>query len=548
MKRNLFIAAMLVVAVNAYSQNFSGGTGTETDPYQVATAEQLQEVTNFPTACFKQVADIDLADVVWTPISTFTGVYDGGGYNIDNLSITNGDNGAGLFSRMNTPGVIKNVTLRYADIVAGNWSAILCGTNGNWEMAGGTIQDCTILESSLDGGSIVGAFAGVAGGSFINCRAINVNVVGSGEFTGGIAGDIEANNTGLFHDCVFYGTVIGSQKTGGIIGFFNNGGNVPSDPAIKNCVVYGSVSSATGTVGGILGMPNWNTNAVNIDNCAVFADVSGQCVGSIGGNALRGALTNSYATGKVTATGMLQNGEYFDVWNGGLCSVNFNGPISDCYFSGSISTPVSDVKVAGICGRNWPGIEVSRTYYNSDGASLGMGDGDAPESYETIAVLPEAMLDLDNFKFSDMSRWQISEGTTPYFSNQTAPLKISECNNSGISGTGEYDLESVYLIGSISEGILVPITINNGNWSATFGPDDVVATETITAIGFAKGKMPSMVTKAKVDSADGITVTAADNVGINSIYNVAGQRLNGIEDGKINIVIMTNGKAIKVSR
>ena len=178
MKRLLFIASIFGATLTMSAQNFAGGTGTASDPYQVATAAQLQEVTNFTTACFIQTADIDLTDVNFEGIGTFTGVYDGNGYYIDYYTNYSGNNGVGLFNRVNAPGVIKNVTMKYADVVGASWSGILCSTNGNWEALGGDIINCAIYDSYIEAGESTGAFAGVAGGNFVNCRAYNVTVEG----------------------------------------------------------------------------------------------------------------------------------------------------------------------------------------------------------------------------------------------------------------------------------------------------------------------------------------------------------------------------------
>lgn len=71
---------------------FAGGSGTEEDPYQIASASQLDSVLHSPTEYFIQIAGIDL-DVSpfntgpgWSPIGTsaasFAGSYDGNGYKI----------------------------------------------------------------------------------------------------------------------------------------------------------------------------------------------------------------------------------------------------------------------------------------------------------------------------------------------------------------------------------------------------------------------------------------------------------------------------------
>lgn len=543
MKKLFFFSILLGVSLSVSAQ-FAGGTGTADDPYQITTAEQLQSVNDFSTANFKLMNDIDLSDVPWNPISGFTGNFDGNGMKISNLSIEDGSDSSGLFRSLNTPGVIENLTMTDCYLVTGNWSGIMVGTNGNWEKLGGTIRNCNIYDSGIEGGDLIGAFSGVSGGNYENCRAFNVTVEGSGANTGGITADNEGG--GYYHDCVFYGTVVGNANTGGICSFYN--GASKSDETFKNCVVYGNISSSTSTVGGLLGLPNWNTSNASIINCVVFADCQGYGVGAFGGNALRGKLVDSYATGNIKVLGMYTHDGWDDPWNAGLCAVNFNGPIQDCYYSGTIEASADGVKIAGICGRNWPGITVKNCYYNSDGAPMGMGDGDDPATYDTHGLLYEDMQNLSNFNFSDMSKWQIAEGTTPFLANQTSPLAITTCNTATIEGTGSSNLEYVYVIGSITGSIRGEVAIDNGNWTLTIADGDVVEGETVTVLGFDKNKMPSMITKAKVSKADpsGINnVNKTENANVVGVYNVSGQRLNSENCSGVKIYKYSDGRTVK---
>lgn len=542
MKQLFLLSALFCISFSASAQ-FAGGTGTSNDPYQIENAEQLQAVNDFLTSHFILTEDIDLEDVVWNPIGSFTGVFDGNGHSVNNLRIENGNSGNGLFTRMNTPGVIKNLTIKDAEIIAGNWSGILCGTNGNWEIQGGDIINCTIINSSIEGGENVGAISGVGGGNFDGCRVFNVKVEGT-NYVGGISGDNEKG--GYFKNNVFYGDVTSAGYAAGICAFYNGASRY--DVAFENNVVYGNISSSTGTVGGILATPNWNSENAHIENCAVFATCSGQCVGSIGGNALRGRVQNCYATGDVKATGLWAHDQWQDSWNGGICAVNFNGPIMDCYFSGTISTSAEDVKIAGVCGRNWEGITVKNTYYNADGAPMGMGDGDNLSLYDAKEMLPEDMTKMSNFQFSDMAKWQNIYGkTTPFFANQTAPVEITSCTEVGIEGTCSDNLESLYLYGSLNESILEPVKIENGNWIVEFKKGDVTLTETISVIAFDRGKMPSMITKAKVKEATDINnVENSEDYSVDKIYNAAGQCINTPKAGHVNIIRYTNGKSAKM--
>ena len=80
---------------------FAGGDGTEGNPYQVSTPEQLDNVRKYPGAYYIQINDIDLTEATaeggafyndgsgWEPIGTedtpFSGTYDGGNHRIIGL-------------------------------------------------------------------------------------------------------------------------------------------------------------------------------------------------------------------------------------------------------------------------------------------------------------------------------------------------------------------------------------------------------------------------------------------------------------------------------
>ena len=79
--------------------SFAGGDGTKSNPYQIATASQLaylaQQVnlgSAYSENYFVLCNDIDLNDIEWTPIGNgihaFMGNFDGKGYTIENLKIS----------------------------------------------------------------------------------------------------------------------------------------------------------------------------------------------------------------------------------------------------------------------------------------------------------------------------------------------------------------------------------------------------------------------------------------------------------------------------
>ena len=124
--------ALSVILVNnstavIYAQNvetseehsFSGrGAGKKENPYQVSNAKQLDEVRNNLDAYYVQTADIDLSGIDnWEPIGsdegTFSGQYNGNGYEINNLTIvSSNDHYVGLFGRSSGDALLRNINLK----------------------------------------------------------------------------------------------------------------------------------------------------------------------------------------------------------------------------------------------------------------------------------------------------------------------------------------------------------------------------------------------------------------------------------------------------
>ena len=197
---------------------FEAGNGTETDPYIIATAAQLDEVRNFPSACFELSKDIDLSSYLnsnssgWTPIKDFTGKFDG-----------------------------KKHTIK-----------------GLW-----------ISLSSID---YVGLFANIQGSSYNKSASVSnlfVNIskkgITGGNRVGGICGDLSYGN---IENCMVTGDISGGGYVGGIVG--RNSDNYYNSSIISQCASSGNIIANSGSVGGILAYQN---GACSIENCYSIANV-----------------------------------------------------------------------------------------------------------------------------------------------------------------------------------------------------------------------------------------------------------------------------------
>ena len=147
------------------------GAGTEADPYQIKTRDDLVLLSQKTQDCtdynpntppnyakqaqaykgkfFKVMNDIDMAGTNFTAIgrgfqNRFAGTFDGGNHVIRNLSITTQESFGGLFGMCDTTAVLKNVRMENADVeMTANYGGILAA----WTY--GSIDNCHVSGSTL---------------------------------------------------------------------------------------------------------------------------------------------------------------------------------------------------------------------------------------------------------------------------------------------------------------------------------------------------------------------------------------------------------------
>lgn len=252
--------------------------------------------------------DIDLSDIDWTPIGTYdnpyTGTFNGGNHTITGLKIDqSGTDNVGLIGRLGS---------------------------------GGKVQDVTLTEVNVTGGTYVGGIAGQTDGTVENC---SVN-----------------------------GTVTGRSQTGGIVG--------RNFSTISGCSAEGTVTGNT-NVGGISGLcvPNYDTGTGSligstIEGCHSTAAVSGiSSVGGVVGNLGNGcSLMACYSTGNVTAT--ITDGYAFV---GGVVGINGQGTVTACYHATGEITSSGGDRIGGIAGCNDQGTFTACYWENNQEQGTGSG-------------------------------------------------------------------------------------------------------------------------------------------------------------------------------
>ena len=188
---------------------FAGGSGTEDDPYQIATAEQLLALSatvndgsanGYPGQFFALTDDIDLSGTAWQSIGhldladqsnmsvMFMGTFDGNGHTISNIAFSSDDPicGAGIIG-MNL-GEVKNLNAKNISINCTNDFSMAIGCVVGFNM-GGAIHDVTLTgENSVSGVNCIGGIAGGnSAGIIANCvsEGTTVRVLGDNDFSSG---------------------------------------------------------------------------------------------------------------------------------------------------------------------------------------------------------------------------------------------------------------------------------------------------------------------------------------------------------------------------
>ena len=308
------------------------GTGTEADPYVIATPAQLEAFaesvnlgTSYKDKYVKLGADIDMAGRPgkWRPAGmydgkSFDGILDGDNHTISHVSFEQGNMPySGIIGNAGAGSVIKNLTADSVTITTrGDYASCIVGYSA------GTLTNLKVTQGyvksyGLHSGLVVGY---LNEGAIDNCTSAGY-IAGYGA-TGGVAGYVEKSNltacsssakvemTGMSNTLYRgVGGVVGDQVGGQLtesyfagtlndkIGYGYAGGVIGSaiNDTIDRCYNAGvittvapktsSYSFSVGVAGGVVGM----TSQAEVTNC-YNSNFRGLCLGSIEPGQLEVAL------------------------------------------------------------------------------------------------------------------------------------------------------------------------------------------------------------------------------------------------------------------
>lgn len=325
---------LLIVLFNSTNikAQFAGGSGTEADPYQISTVEQLQEINNFLNKHFIQINDIDASETIaWNdsagfePIGgdliQFTGHFNGNNYSISGLTINlPSNNYVGLF-----------------------------GYGKNAEFSNIVVKDVLI-----NGASYVGGIVGFANPAIIRDSFVSGDLLSTGSYTGGIVGRIRLNPSSVESSHSIVHITASGSDIGGLAGF--------SGTTIVNSSSKGEINGGNRT-GGLVGWNNSGAIMKSFSNSIVIG--KSEVGGLVGSNGSDGSgnveIINSYSTGNVNGDELV----------GGLLGRNWiDGGVKFSFSYGKVSGPL---EIGGLLGINAGAIVSS--YWNQDSLEIGVGSG-----------------------------------------------------------------------------------------------------------------------------------------------------------------------------
>ncbi|MBQ9080913.1 MAG: hypothetical protein IJY27_07585 [Clostridia bacterium] len=312
---------------------YSGGTGTEADPYLIGSANELALLANTVNSndtCegkyFKLTNDIDLGGVAWDPIGNyankteiFKGHLDGDGYTVSGLNVNSGSTYAGLFGRI-VSATVKNLNVK------------------------GVLVTSVVLDKTTYVGGIVAY--GIDGTQVINCTA-EIELV-KGTTVGGVIGRMQNTSanaewnkvTGCFFSGNVEGVSIKNSFAGGIIG-------VAGAAVVSYCGNSGDVTSpgatTLGLAGGVVACQGAESVTAHIRNCfntgniSITSTCSSTFAGGIVGRAAHvqdfidmADVANCFSVGSVTVKD--ENGQDVDGAAGSLIGhIRYLATVSNCY-------------------------------------------------------------------------------------------------------------------------------------------------------------------------------------------------------------------------
>lgn len=272
------------------------GSGTPGDPYVIQTINDLNVMRQAPSASYYISNDLDLSATCvwnggkgWEPVGTgpapFTGILDGAGKQLSNLSIEMPDRDySGLFGFVQSS-LIKDISLTDVNLHAKNYLGAVAGYSLLSRI------DMASVHGTLSGIDAVGGIVGELMRGVVQRGKANVTLWAESSFAGGIAGAVSSD--GSFNSsvstCEADGYVRALYHAGGLVGYLSYGALINSS---SHATVQANIQG-----GGAVGTCGWSSPA-SIVRCystgLVITEPGGYHIGGLVGRLQNGQVYDNY--------------------------------------------------------------------------------------------------------------------------------------------------------------------------------------------------------------------------------------------------------------
>lgn len=196
----------------------------------IRTCQQLMNISSAAGGYYCLAEDIDCKNINFTPITNFSGVFNGNGFKILNIEISSDSNSVGIFSNL-----INSAEVRDLGIITGSAGVKSTSSGANAGILAGTVSGTSAISK---------------------CYSSEGKIEGSGN-VGGLIGEISDNSV-VIDQCYSDAdvTVTSDANGGGLVGSSNG--------SIKNSYAFGEVEGeANSVVGGLVGYNDSNGSIEN---------------------------------------------------------------------------------------------------------------------------------------------------------------------------------------------------------------------------------------------------------------------------------------------
>ena len=291
--------ALILACFAAPAAAFSGGSGTQSDPYIVTTPAELQSMQDDLNAHYQLANDIDLSGVTWIPIGSrsapFTGGFDGNGYSILNFQLSTNTDAGFINVISGSSAYFKNTKFENANLIITTnsvpqyyYSGIICG----YLEDGARISTCAIIDSNIDSSLDLGILVGsINYGSVVtDCFILSSSAKSDCRYIGGISAIVDFPSYNEIRRVYVIDCTIQSDtcyRIGGIVGYMSSDtrGSVISDSYTSGDIIY---SASSVNAYRILGV---KANGVGVDNCYSSMKINNNDISSSNADSLDGATS-----------------------------------------------------------------------------------------------------------------------------------------------------------------------------------------------------------------------------------------------------------------